>query len=676
MRIFTIFIALLLFVNYNKCRAQLDSTAIVDSLMNEFIDIHDSSGIWLYKPNKVVPGQLFSTYRSYFTEDTLNDFKIVRSFTNFTTDEDHFVYRQYFDGIPVEGANFQELVGSTGFVNWTSGKIADLSEKVGNRYLINKNQAWQEVEELLENNGDTNFVWMNNDWEQELKDTTGDLNATYHPLNNVFTQWSLINGEPNSYVIPDEAYKLCWVFEVTTLNPEKTTLYHVSRNDGSIVKVQNAMFSDGPIATLNHGTQSIDTRPKLGSHILFTNNNGRNIRTKEITSFIQTAGIPWSLTPDISDNDDNWGLNHINSTSAHWMLSESWDYFKTVYNTNGFDNQGRKIRLKANHNDQAVTSYTKGGTLTNYDIVVFAHRENGDYALSLDIAGHEFTHGIIMHSSGLLGIGESGVLNESFADIFGFCVEMFTEGGISDWTIGEDATSDTMFLRSFSNPKENYRHYTNAICSEDSLQLGQPDTYEGEFWEFGTCDGGGLHINTGVQNYWFFLMAEGGTGTNDLGDNYNVSGIGFTKTRQLTYNTMLTLPETATYLDARNHSVAIAAKMWGYCSTEYFECTKAWNAVGLGEVDSCDNLTGIEENAFVNSIVAYPNPTSTILNIKSDSEINGELNLFNLSGQLVLNQSMKGYSKQIELLMIPNGVYSLIIESKESRFESKIVVIH
>ena len=93
------------------------------------------------------------------------------------------------------------------------------------------------------------------------------------------------------------------------------------------------------------------------------------------------------------------------------------------------------------------------------------------------MAGHEYTHGVDNYTAELVYQDESGALDESFADIFGFMVEQFTEGGVSDWLMGEDA----IVIRSFEDPNVEGSHYPIANdCGV--VAVGQPDTYEGTFW--------------------------------------------------------------------------------------------------------------------------------------------------------------------------------------------------
>jgi Zn-dependent metalloprotease len=43
-----------------------------------------------------------------------------------------------------------------------------------------------------------------------------------------------------------------------------------------------------------------------------------------------------------------------------------------------------------------------------------------------------------------------------------------------------------------------------------------------------TFDEGGVHFNSGLQNYWYYLLTEGGNGTNDApkSDKFKVTAIG------------------------------------------------------------------------------------------------------------------------------------------------------
>lgn len=128
---------------------------------------------------------------------------------------------------------------------------------------------------------------------------------------------------------------------------------------------------------------------------------------------------------------------------------------------------------------------------------------------SLDVVGHEVSHGLIESLGGLYYQGESGALNESIADIFGTCLEKYydivSKKDLFDWDVGEDFGTA---LRSMANPKSKR----------------QPDTYGGQYWASTVSpqDQGGVHTNSGVNNYMFYLLSVGGVGVNDKNVKYNI----------------------------------------------------------------------------------------------------------------------------------------------------------
>src|SRR5690606_27938945 len=127
--------------------------------------------------------------------------------------------------------------------------------------------------------------------------------------------------------------------------------------------------------------------------------------------------------------------------------------------------------------------------------------------------------------------GESGALNESFADMFGAAVEFYVNDN-PNWTIGEG-----IWYNGWGTP-DYMRNMANPNSAPEIVGGPQPDTYEGNYWADTSLidqenDYGGVHINSGVGNYWFYLLSEGGSGTNDNGDDYSVEGITIQKAEQI-----------------------------------------------------------------------------------------------------------------------------------------------
>jgi chitodextrinase len=133
---------------------------------------------------------------------------------------------------------------------------------------------------------------------------------------------------------------------------------------------------------------------------------------------------------------------------------------------------------------------------------------------------------------------------------------------------------------------------SGAIRSMDNpSSFGDPDTYGGTYWTNPNCgfptqsnDYCGVHSNSGVQNKWFYILVAGENGTNDIGSNYSVTGIGHEKAAAIAYrNLEVYLSANSTFADARTGAIQSAVDLYGAGSPEEIATTDAWYAVGVGD---------------------------------------------------------------------------------------------
>jgi hypothetical protein len=173
------------------------------------------------------------------------------------------------------------------------------------------------------------------------------------------------------------------------------------------------------------------------------------------------------------------------------------------------------------------------------EYMVYGNGKDAFYPLSsTDVAGHELGHGLVQATAGLEYQGHSGALNESFADVLGVSFEFwlynkFNEDcdknndilGEPDWLIGEDIGKTLKYLRNMMDPNK--------------AQNPQPKTLRGQYWfdPNGQQDYGGVHVNSGVSNYCFYLLSE---------------KIGQDASLQIFYNCLLKLSRNSDFIDFRN----------------------------------------------------------------------------------------------------------------------------
>ncbi|HET8884797.1 MAG TPA: M4 family metallopeptidase, partial [Salinimicrobium sp.] len=280
--------------------------------------------------------------------------------------------------------------------------------------------------------------------------------------------------------------------------------------------------------------------------------NGSGIQTYDLN-----GSTSYNNASDIVSNSTSF-TNNATGVQAHWGAEQTYKYFYQNHGRDSYNDNGAVIRSYVSYSNNYANAFWDGSRMTYGD---------GDSSMgplvSLDIVGHEIGHGVTEYSANLVYSYESGALNESFSDIFGESIEKFAQGN-NDWLMGEDIGDA---LRSMSNP--------NAY--------GQPDTYHGSYWYSGSGDSGGVHYNSGVQNFWFYLLSTGGSGTNDNGQSYNVSSIGMTKAAAIAYrNLTVYLNSNSQYDDARNGAIQSAIDLYGAGSAEEIAVTNAWHAVGVG----------------------------------------------------------------------------------------------
>jgi bacillolysin len=523
----------------------------------------DDAG-WLYiKPEaRLEPGDLFDAYKGATGLGAYDTMVVEKQWTD-QHDWSHIRYQQHYKGLEVEAAEWSEHWKDC-FVEISHGKLVEGLD-------INVSPTLSEASALdlaLQHIDASEYAWENEDWEDGLKEDVEDENATYYP------EGELLIGHVFGDELIEENYRLAWKFQIRAIDPPSLDEIYIDAHTGDVLRMNPVGEGNGPANIMfGYGTQTIDTKPHLWYHILKADNNGRNIHTKFGTNLTDNFG--WR--PNITDPNDDWGNDDQRGTTAHWVVSEAWDYFRDVHNRNGFDGDGERVRVWANSNFVGVR-FIRDGFRTFIELGSI----DGNYAATLDFAGHEFTHGITHRVAGLGNTRESGALNESFSDIFGVLVERNTLDGNFNWLIGDDAIAGG--IRSLSDPGT----------------FGDPDIYMGPTWRDAdpdNCpvpnqanDNCWVHFNCGVQNRWFHLIATGDT-HNDI----TVQSLGIDNSADITYYSLFTFMQTASqYADARQGAINAARILYGRCSFEEIQTTNAWAACGVGDpfAGPCLHLSG------------------------------------------------------------------------------------
>lgn len=365
------------------------------------------------------------------------------------------------------------------------------------------------------------------------------------------------------YVMQDSVAVLCYKFDIYSLEPLQREYVFISAENGEVIKRMSRIHDNdvvGTAETLYSGIKSITTDSYNNIYRLRESARGNGIATYDCNN-----ATFYSYASDFEDDDNYWdNVDDKVANDAHFGTEATYDFYYEKYGRNSIDDNGFELRSYVHYGDNYANAFWDGEKMTYGD---------GDGVrylplTSLDIVAHEITHGLTSFSAALQYSYESGALNESFSDIFGVAVDFYANPGSANYLIGEQVRTNGIPFRSMADPNS----------------LGYPDTYQGNYWYTGSGDHGGVHTNSSVQNYWFYLLCEGDEGVNDVGDAYHVVAIGIDDAAAIAYHNLTAyLTPTSNFEDARNYSIQAAIDLFGNCSQQVVSVTDAWHAVGVGE---------------------------------------------------------------------------------------------
>jgi Zn-dependent metalloprotease len=363
----------------------------------------------------------------------------------------------------------------------------------------------------------------------------------------------------------------------------------------------------GTGSSLYSGTVSISTS-QSGS-TFYMEDTTRRMGTFNMNNTGNTSTGTGGTQSRFTDADDNWTATNARAgVDAHYGAAKTFDYYQTVHGRNGIDgNYGPGTTTAAANGVSIVASRVHFGSNYNnafwYQNMMTYGDGNGTTfspLTTIDICGHEMTHGVIERTANMTYSRESGALNESWADIFGAMVEAYADGSVSSatWLIGEDAyTPGTPgdALRRMDNP--------NAV--------GDPDHYSVRLYQ-GSCtpsssnDYCGVHTNSSISNHAYYLIANGGT---NRVSGVNVTGIGTTAAARIFYRALTTYMTSSTnFAGARTATLNAATDLYGSTSSQYTGVATGWCAVGVG---SCPSTTPTPSPTPTATPTQTPTPSPT-----------------------------------------------------------------
>ena len=357
-------------------------------------------------------------------------------------------------------------------------------------------------------------------------------------------------------VAPSLAHRITVYTTVIPTDPDATvpvisTTYYVYANGENAGDVFAAIsnLADASTAWVTTTKTATDLKSKSRTITVEYQQSSNSYRFNDVTRSVSTySASSTSSAPGTLVTKAWWAGWSKSAVSAHANTEVVYDYYRNNLGRTAFDGLGSALRVSTLPN-----TYNNAYWDPSLKILVFGH----DFEAALDVVGHEYTHGVVQYAvaggNGLIYQGESGALNESYADIIGSLIENKT--GTGRWLIAEDygcGSWSGCAIRDMSNP----------------AKYGQPTNYANRYT--GTADYGGVHTNSGIFNFAAYkMMTDSRTST-----------VSSATWAAVFYGSLYKLPTNATFADGRS-AVLNTAKDLGFTTTQQQAITDAFNAVGV-----------------------------------------------------------------------------------------------
>ncbi len=489
----------------------------------------------------------------------------------------HQRYQQFYQGLPVEFSAYNTL-SRNGKLEVLNGDLHPLADGALN--VQPTLTAAQALPAALRFVHAQKYMWQLPNEGKFARETEGK--ATFRPTGELVI---VSDDRTETAGMPGKSV-LAWKFDIYAAQPDSRAWIYVDAHTGAVVNrdaISQEVAATATFTTKYSGTRQLANQTLSGLSFLSDNTRGLGIET---INSMRTNTAP--VAHGLYDSNNVWTAAEYNNANQDWVggdthfgAQQTYDYWKLVHGRNSFDNAGAKLKSYYHFDTTPGDGIGWTNARWNGSVMLYGDGSGVNYSAltTVDICGHEMGHAICKYTANLKYFRESGALNEGFSDIWGACIENRAAGlynlpNKNTWLIAEEIYINGGYLRSMSNP--------NA--------KNQPDTYGGNHWVFqsaasDTVDNGGVHTNSGVLNYWFYLVSQGGSGTNDKGNLYNVTGLGITKAAKIAYLTEKMLTQLSDFATARSTAIQAATTLYGVNSLEVRTVTNAWFAVGVGNAN-------------------------------------------------------------------------------------------
>ena len=361
----------------------------------------------------------------------------------------------------------------------------------------------------------------------------------------------------------------------------KHTDYMIDAHSGEVLKKWSTLYTASATGTGRSeysGSVSVNTTTTAGGFELRDTVRSMNIATYNANHGTGGMGTIYA------DADNTWGDGSNYTTGApttgdngqtagvdaHYGTEMTFDYYMNVHGRNGIDGAGKATYNVVHYS----TSYDNAFWSDSCFCMTYGDGKMFKVLTSLDVAGHEMTHGVTANTAKLVYSGESGGLNESMSDIHGTMVEFYARGG-SGSTIGDTGGNFLIGDQLAAKPLR--------YMDKPSKDGKSPDAWKSGI---GNTD---VHYSSGPMNRAFYFLSQGASSTT-TSDSYSsylpggMKGIGNDKAARIAFRALaVKMTASTNYAGARTAFLAAAADLYGATSDERAAVEDAFGAINVGK---------------------------------------------------------------------------------------------
>jgi Zn-dependent metalloprotease len=285
---------------------------------------------------------------------------------------------------------------------------------------------------------------------------------------------------------------------------------------------------------------------------------------------VYTANTDTTLPGTLVRSEGSAPVSDVAVNEAYDGSGATFDLYDNIYGRNSIDGNGLKLISTVHYDKNYDNAFWDGEQMVYGDgdeNLPVSQRLFNRFTICLDVIGHELTHGVTQYEANLTYANQPGALNEAVSDIFGSLVKQYKLGQTAtqaDWIIGEGLFTSNVNGVGIRSMKAPGTAYDDPVLGKDPQPANMKDYVNT------SQDNGGVHINSGIVNHAFYLMAV------------EIGGFAWEKAGRIWYKALTEkMKSNSNFQDAADLTFASAGELFGTDSAEQNAVANGWSQVGI-----------------------------------------------------------------------------------------------